>query len=111
MGGQQPVSGATVKLYKVSTGGDANSSTSMLNGSGSVTTVSNGNFTITSDYSCGTATEVFLVVTGGNPGSGTNANLELVAALGLCSSLSSSTNVTVNELTTVTAVARACSLI
>jgi cardiolipin synthase len=109
MGGQQPVTGATVKLYKVaapsSGNGDGAASTSMLTGSGSVPTDSNGNFTITGDYTCGSATEVFLVVTGGNPGSGANTNLTLMAALGSCSSLSSSTTVVVNELTTVAAVA------
>jgi hypothetical protein len=106
MGGQQPVTSATVKFYKVTTNGDGTASTTMLTTTGnSVTTDSNGNFSITGDYTCGTATDVFLVVTGGNPGSGTNANLTLMSALGLCSSLSSSTNVIVNELTTVAAVA------
>ena len=60
----------------------------MLTGTGSVSTDSNGNFSITSDYTCGSATEVFLVVTGGNPGlTSANPNLELMAALGMEASL------------------------
>ena len=105
-GGQQSITGATVKLYKVSTSGDGSSSSSMLTGGGSVTTDSNGNFSITGDYTCGSATGVFLVLTGGNPGqSSSNPNLELMAALGPCSSLSSSTFVDVDEVSTVAAIA------
>jgi len=104
MGGQQPVTGATIKLYKVSTSGDGAASSSML--SSGVTTASDGTFSITSDYTCGSATEVFLVLTGGNPGqSSTNPNLELMAALGPCSGLSSISFVGIDEVSTVAAVA------
>ncbi len=67
-----------------------------------------GSFTITGDYTCPTATsEVYLVGIGGNPGlgSGTNANLALMTALGQCGSLSSSTYVVLNELTTISTIA------
>ncbi len=102
-GGQQPVSGATIKLYTVGTSGDGSASSSLL--SQSVTTDSNGNFTITNLYSCTNATLVYLVATGGNPGlSSNNSNLALMTALGPCGSLTSSTFVTINEVTTVAAV-------
>jgi cardiolipin synthase len=103
MGGQQPVNGATISLYKVNTSDDSGSSTSML--TTGVTTKSDGTFSISSDYACGTATDVYLTASGGDPGSGSNANLLMMAALGPCSSLSSSTFIAVNELSTVAAVA------
>jgi trimeric autotransporter adhesin len=102
-GGQQPVSGATIKLYTVGTSGDGSASTSLL--SQSVTTDANGNFNITNLYSCTNATLVYLVATGGNPGLGSNnANIAMMAALGPCSSLTSSTFVNINEVTTVASV-------
>jgi trimeric autotransporter adhesin len=102
-GGQQPVSGAIIKLYTVGTSGDGSASTSLL--SQSVTSDANGNFTITNLYSCTNATLVYLVAAGGNPGlSSNNSNLALMTALGPCASLTSSTFVTINEVTTVAAV-------
>jgi parallel beta-helix repeat protein len=78
-----------------------------------VSTDSNGNFVLTGAYSCPVATatfpgEVYLVASGGNPGLGggvTNGNLVLMAALGACSSLSSSTFIDVDEVTTVGTIA------
>lgn len=102
-GGQQPVPGATIKLYTVGTSADGSASTSLL--SQRVTTDANGNFTITNLYSCTNATLVYLVASGGNPDlSSNNANLALMAALGPCASLASSTFVYLNEVTTVAAV-------
>ena len=106
-GGQQAVSGAMIQLFTVGTTGDGSASRSLL-----TTTVSsdaNGSFTISPNnvplYNCSGATQVYLVATGGNPGIGSNnANIGLMAALGACSSLSTSTFVQVNELTTVAAV-------
>jgi cardiolipin synthase len=64
-----------------------------------------GSFTITGDYTCPSATtEVYLVATGGNPGlapGSNNADLALMAALGPCGGLSSSTYIVLNELTTI----------
>ena len=127
-GGQNPVSGASVYLYAVGTGGyggngiaasSSNASTSLLNSSvlsqtpaggkdGSnnyyATTDSNGNFSISGDYTCPSAnTQVYLYAVGGNPGlaPGTNNSAAgLLAGLGSCGSLSSSTFVTVNEIST-----------
>lgn len=126
-GGQSPVTGSTIQLYTVGTTGDGSAATPLIttmtvttsDGSGNATnsnanagngfnSLPAGSFTITGDYSCATGAEVYLVSTGGNPGlsAGTNnAALALMAALGPCSNLSSSTFVSVNELTTVGSVA------
>ena len=121
-GGQQPVSGSTIQLYAVGTTGDGSAATPLLNNA--VTTsdgtgnASDGNanagnsfnslpagfFTITGDYTCPSGAEVYLTSTGGNPGLGGSINnpaLAMMAALGPCSSLTPSTFINVNELTTV----------
>ncbi len=105
MGGQQPVSGSVIQLYAVSTDADGGASTPLL--TGSVTSNSLGQFTITNLYTCPSAsTLVYITATGGNPGlaSGTNANLSLMTALGACGSLAPSTNIMIDERTTVAAV-------
>jgi sugar lactone lactonase YvrE len=102
-GGQQAVSGATVQLWAVGTAGDGSASTPLLNPA--VVTDANGNFNITGLYVCPSASRlVYLTATGGNPGLtvGTNNSfLAMMAALGTCGSLSSSTYVTMNEVTTI----------
>ncbi len=105
-GGQQPVSGATIQLYaagSVSTGAGA---VDLLTPN-VVTTDSAGNFNITGDYMCPSANaQVYMVARGGNPGLGSgkvNPALLMVAALGDCGGLSSSTSIVVNEVTTVAA--------
>jgi len=121
-GGQNPISGASVYLYAVGTGGyggmgvaasTSNASVSLLSSSGSnttkdssnnyyVTTDSNGNFSITGDYTCPSASsQVYLFAKGGNSGSGSNSAIGLLAGLGSCGSLSSSTFVVVNEVSTI----------
>jgi len=101
-GGQQPVSGATIQLYSVGTLGAGSPSTPLI--ASTVTTNGSGQFNITGTYSCTSATEVYIVALGGNAGSGTNTTLSLMAALGPCSALTSSTFINMNELTTVAAV-------
>ena len=103
-GGQSPISGATIQLYATNATTDKGVSSAMI--SSTVTTGPDGSFTITGDYSCVTLgnPQVYLVSTGGNPGlTGTvnNTDITLMAALGTCSSLTSSTYVVINELTTV----------
>jgi hypothetical protein len=101
-GGQQPISGSTIQLYAAGQTGYGQSATALI--AANVTTDTNGNFSITGDYTCPYAsTQVYLTSTGGNSGSGSNTNVALMAALGSCGNLSGSTNVTVNELTTVAA--------
>lgn len=104
-GGQQPVSGATIQLYSVGTTGTGSASAALI----STTVVSNaaGGFNITGDYSCASATQVYLTGTGGNAGAGNNAALSMMAYLGSCSTLqanAATTFINLNELTTVAAV-------
>lgn len=102
-GGQQPVVGATIQLYTVGTTADGSAATPLL--TSTVTSDSTGNFSITGLYSCTNATQVYIVATGGNPGLSTaNPDIALMAALGPCSSLTPSTFININELTTVAAV-------
>ena len=119
-GGEQPITGASVYLYAANTAGYGQPSVSLLNdnvlnqlplaGEDSnnnyyVVTDSNGNFTITGDYNCtSSTTQVYLYAIGGNPGlaSGTNNMAAgLLAGLGTCDSLSSSTTIWMNEVSTV----------
>lgn len=126
-GGQQAVTGSTIQLYAVGTAGDGSAAAPLLtaavttsDGTGNATngnanTGNNfnalpaGSFTITGDFNCPAAgTEVYLVSTGGNPGlaAGTNNSaLALMAALGPCGTLSNSTFISVNELTTIGSIA------
>src|SRR6185312_8858204 len=103
-GGQQPVSGATIQLYAVGAT-DGGGATPLLKST--VTTDASGGFNITSNFDCPSGDPlVYLVGTGGDPGVGqTNSAIGLMAALGRCSSLSASTFVQMNEVTTVAAAA------
>jgi streptogramin lyase len=120
-GGQQPVTGATIQLYTVGTSGAASAATPLLtsavttsDGTGVGGNVGNnfnalpaGNFTITGLYSCGSATQVYLVASGGNSGSGTNSAIALMAPLGSCTTLlanAATTFVQINELSTIASV-------
>jgi len=103
-GGQQPVTGATIQLYAANMTTDVGASTPLL--TSAVTTDSNGNFTITGDYGTCPVTNppVYLVSSGGNPGlmgSVNNTDIVLMASLGLCNTLTSSTFVNINEFSTV----------
>jgi len=101
-GGQQPINGASVYLYAVDTTGYGKASASLLNAPGYVTTGPDGSFSITGDYTCPTAsTQVYLYAVGGDTGAGSNSAIGLLAGLGSCGSLSSSTFVMVNEVSTV----------
>jgi len=110
-GGQNPVSGATIQLYAAGSMGYGSaypyaSGTSLL-GTHVVTSDGGGGFSISGDYTCPSATTpVYLVATQGNPGlsSGNNTNLALMAALGPCGNLTTSTYISINELTTVASV-------
>jgi hypothetical protein len=97
-GGLQPVAGATIQLFDVTE--NLLSSTPLI--STVVTSDANGGFSITGDYTCPAASDqVYLVATGGDPGSGENDGLVLMTALGNCGDLSSSTFTTVNEVSTI----------
>ena len=104
--GSLPVSGATVQLYQAgNTGyGSASAPLTLANGANSVSTASDGSFTISAGYSCSSASALlYLVATGGTPSGqkSPNGELGLLTALGPCSNLNSSVSLAVNEVTTV----------
>jgi streptogramin lyase len=98
-GGQQPVVGATVQLYGISTSTGA--SAPMI--ASPPLSMAGGAFSISGLYNCAGYSDVYLVATGGTAATATNSSITLVAALGQCSALRPTTNVQLNELTTVAA--------
>jgi len=99
-GGQQPVSGSVIQLYAANQLAYGQSSAPLI--ASTVTTDAGGSFSITGDYTCPyPSSQVYITATGGDTGSGTNANIALMAPLGACGNLSSSTIISINELTTV----------
>ncbi|MGO8758983.1 MAG: NHL repeat-containing protein [Terracidiphilus sp.] len=113
-GGQQPIVGAHVYLLAANTTGYGNASVSVLasasgtsqdsSGNYYVTSQAQGAFSITGEYTCPSSTsQVYLYATGGDPGlgEGTNSAIGLMAALGTCETLSSSTYVVINEVSTI----------
>jgi len=122
MGGEQPITAATIQLYAVGTSTDGGASTALINQTNTPVTTSDGSgvansnanasnnnnqmpagyFTITGDYTCPSAsTLVYIVGIGGNPGAGTNNVQEEMAAIGQCGSLTAQSFLVVNEITTV----------
>jgi hypothetical protein len=103
-GGQQPIGGATIQLYAANMTTDQGLSTPLLNTTVTTAMDGTGSFSITGDYMCPTSNPpVYLVAIGGNPGLGgtvNNTDSVLMASLGLCSTLTSSTYVVINEYST-----------
>jgi hypothetical protein len=122
-GARQPIAGAHVYLYAAGSGGYGTTSTSLLTSSvavhnpgfygvdGSsnyyVITDSNGNFSISSDYSCASGAGVYLYSVGGDSGNGANSTIGLMAVLGACPAAgnfaSATPYVVVNEVSTIAA--------
>ena len=98
-GGQQPVVGSKVYLYAA--GSATGGSRSMLKGAGYVLSGSDGTFSITNDYDCQAGDQVYMLALGGDAGGGSNTSIGLMAAVGPCSSLTPTTYITINEVTTV----------
>lgn len=103
-GGQQPVSGATIQLYATTSGGYGSQATLL----GTTTTASTGAFSFANGTAaaCPSGQQAYLTASGGNPGLGgtvNNSAILLAAALGPCSSINSSTSISVDEVTTVAA--------
>ena len=72
---------------------------------GSVVTDANGSFSLAGAYTCPTSSaEVYLVATGGDAGAGVNPAIALMSALGSCGSISSSSTIVLNEISTVASV-------
>jgi hypothetical protein len=101
-GGQPPVSGASITLFATGSTGYGSAPSAI----GTATTDSSGNFQVTGFTPCSDPEQVYIVAAGGNPGLSGSVNnnaLVEVAALGNCSSVSSSTYVIINEVTTIAA--------
>jgi streptogramin lyase len=108
-GGQQPVSGATIQLYAVGIAGLKSAATPLI--STPIQTLADGSFNITGQWNCtsntaayGTNPQLYIVATGGNPGlpgNVSNGALAMMAALGPCSSLTASSFIYIDEVTTV----------
>jgi hypothetical protein len=102
-GGQQPVTGAKVQLYAAGTTGIGSAALPLLNHP--VDSDNQGNFSIPATYDCPSASsQLYLVARGGNPGLAAGADnpaIALTAMLGPCGSLSASSPVAVNEVTTI----------
>ncbi len=109
-GGQQPVSNAIVQVWQVGTTGYGMGAARL--GSSAVSG-SDGSFTLTGKYSCSAAaagnnTLVYVTADGGNPGlpdpATNNSAISMLVGLGTCGSLSASTFISINEVTTVASV-------
>ena len=98
-GGPSPISGATVNLYATGTGSYGAAGILLA----TATTASNGSFTFTGATTCTTPSQVYITASGGNPGAGSNGNYLLMAALGDCSAISTSSVIWVDEVTTIAA--------
>ena len=104
-GGQQALQGATVNLYAAGKSGYGTGAVSLLNGSGAVTTDSNGKFNIPISFACPSANaQIYVVAQGGNAGGGDNSKSVLMSALGNCGNLANGMAVDVSEVSSVASV-------
>lgn len=105
LGGQQPIESAQVQVYAVGAAGNGSSATPIQGTS--VYTAADGSFSVTNNYQCLSATQLlYVVASGGNPGLASGSNnpaLILMSVLGPCSQILSSSNLVINEVTTVAA--------
>jgi Chitobiase/beta-hexosaminidase C-terminal domain len=100
-GGQHPISGSRLQLYAAGSTGVGSAALPLLGQP--VRSDSSGGFSFTAACPSPTS-QLYLTAREGNPGSTpgvTNPSIALMAALGPCGELSSSTPIIVNEVTTV----------
>jgi hypothetical protein len=97
-GGRQPISGATITIYAFGTGGYGQGAASR----GSVTSATDGSFVFAAGANtCINGDTLYIVASGGNPGSGVdNPASVLMSLLGSCSA-SKTAVVNINELSTI----------
>ncbi|MDE1156124.1 MAG: hypothetical protein PW735_10395 [Acidobacteriaceae bacterium] len=106
-GGQSPIQDATVTLYHTDPSATSYGAAGVV--IGTATSDANGNFVISpsaTSTNCPAGAQAYITAAGGyQTGQSTLVNTEMleVAALGDCSSISASTSVIVNEVTTVAA--------
>jgi len=102
-GGQSPIQGATVTMYSTTSNGYGAAGTVI----GTATSDANGNFTISpsvTSTTCPSGQYAYITAMAGYPtgqSSLNNTGSLLAAAVGPCSGVSSSTQVVINEVTTV----------
>lgn len=105
-GGVVPVAGASIQMYAVGTSGNASPATPLFGTP--LVSDADGKFDFAGAFTCPSADAlVYMVATGGDPGTnpGTvNPQLSMMVALGRCGDITATTNVTINEMTTVAAV-------
>jgi streptogramin lyase len=106
---QNPINGATVKLYAAGPAGGSCTGASCYGVGASVLAStmsdSSGSFTFAfGSYTCpANNPQTYVVAAGGDAGAGNNTAIGMMALTGPCDGLTTSTFVTVNELTTVAA--------
>ncbi len=102
--GSAALAGASVQLYAAGSTGNGSTPTTLL--SSAVTSSATGAFTIPAAYNCPSSSSlVYLLSQGGAIGSGSNnPNAVLMAAVGTCGSITTSTAVVIDEVTTVAAI-------
>ena len=94
-GGRQPVNGTSIQIYAAGMNGVGSAAPPLL--STPVKSDSAGNFSVPTSFYCPSASsQLYLIARGGD-----NPQLAMMAMLGSCSSLSASTAISVNEVTTV----------
>ena len=104
MAGKQPLIGAAVQVYVAGTSGNGSSGTALL--SSALTTDANGAFSVPAGYTCPLASsQIYAVAHGGKAGAAgtTNSAVALLTALGACNQVVASSQIVVNEVTTVAA--------
>ena len=100
-GGPNPVVGATVTLYATQSNGYGGAGLQLAQ----TTSGSGGGFSFNAaSYTCPAGQYAYITAAAGNTGANTaNANSLLMAALGPCASLSATTNIWIDEPTTIAA--------
>ena len=105
LSGTTPVVGASISFYAAGSAGPGAGATNLLPSQTAVTDAS-GNFSVPAFTCPSSAAQVYLVGRGGNgsTGLGNNPAITMMAALGDCGNVTSSTTVLMNEVTTAASV-------
>jgi len=105
LAGKLPLIGASVQVYSAGTSGNGSAATALL--ASSLTTDANGTFTVPAGYACPAGTsQVYVVARGGRPGGAApsaNSAVAILTVLGACNQIAASSQIVVNEATTVAA--------
>ena len=105
LGAATPIVGASVQLYSAGTSGARSAPTALL--PAALTTDASGAFAVPAGYACASsASPLFLIARGGMiVGTGSaNPTIALLLAVGPCGAIADGSEVTVNEISTVTGV-------